>query len=140
MPLASLDEPYASDATLLLALTVWREARGESPLAKAGVAWTVMNRCLLAPAQGFKHDLRSNILKPWAFSSFMAGDPNAVKYPAESDPVWPDCLSAARLVADDPTDGGVFYFSPPLTAPPHAWGAVEHSATIGHLQFYRVAA
>src|SRR5579872_4813595 len=96
MPLAPLNEPYASDPLQLLALCIWREARGECPEAKLGVAWTIRNRCAMAPAQGFKHDIAGNILKPWAFSSFMEGDPNAVKYPQETDLSWHDSMLAAE--------------------------------------------
>lgn len=144
MPIAPLLEPYASDPVLLLALCVYREARGEPIDAKLGVAWTIRNRCALAPAQGFKHDISGNILKPWAFSSFMESDPNSKVYPEESDPpadrqAWADSLTVARSVEADPTLGGIFYFSRPLTAPPAAWGEVQHCATIGGLQFYRLA-
>ena len=96
MPLALLEELYASDETLLLALCIWREARGETPAAKLGVAWTVRKRCAMAPAQGFKKDVAGNILRPWAFSSFMAGDPNASKYPQDGDPSWKDSIAAAE--------------------------------------------
>lgn len=139
MPVLPPREPYLSDPVQLLALCIWREARGESAAAKLGVAWTIRNRCALAPAQGFKHDVAGNILHPWAFSSFMEGDPNSTKYPAADDQCWLDSLSVARSIDTDPTLGAVFYFSPPLTAPPKAWGAVIHSATIGGLNFYRVA-
>lgn len=140
-------EPYASDPTLLLALCIWRESRSEPIDAKRGVGWVIMNRCQMAPAQGFKHDIPGNILHPWAFSSFMEGDPNSVKYPAESDPSWQESrLAAESLGLVDPVGGAVFYFSPPLISPPlkHdgicAWGDVERTAILGALQFYRIKA
>ena len=139
------DEPFASDPTLLLALCIWREARGESLDAKIGVARTVINRCHTR-GQGFAADISGNVLKPGAFSSFNEGDPNATKYPEHDDPSWRDSLKAAHDAgASDPILGAVFYYSPPLTAPPckHdgtcAWGDVEHTATIGNLNFYRIA-
>lgn len=138
MPLASVAEPYASDPEQLLALCIWREARGESLNAKLGVAWTIRNRCAMAPAQGFKPDITGNILHPWAFSSFMEGDPNAVRYPNPYDPSWQQSLQAARSAEADVTNGAVFYFSRPLLAPPLAWGLVRHTATIGGLQFWTV--
>lgn len=138
MPIVQPIEPYASDDALLLALCIWREARGEPLRAKCGVAHTVFNRCKLAPREGFKRDVRANILKPWAFSSFMDGDVNSVKYPAENDPSWRESLQAARALTADPTLGAVFYYSLPLTAPPKAWGAVEHTVDIGGLHFYRL--
>ncbi len=132
-------EPYLSDERLLTALCVWRESRGESQLGKLGVVWTLRNRCSLAPAQGFKHTLTDNILKPWAFSSFNANDPNADKYPDASDASWQHCLAAVDSTEPDPTDGAVFYYSPPIPAPPPAWGHVAPTASIGNLHFCKIA-
>ncbi len=131
-------EPYVSDPTLMLALCVWREARGEPLAAKLGVVYTIKNRCAMAPAQGFKHDTSGNVLHPGAFDSFSEGDPNATKYPLASDPSWAESLVAASSMEADPTGGAVFYYSPPLTVVPHAWGDVQHSADIGNLHFYRI--
>ena len=132
-------EPYASDPVKLLALCIWREARGESIEAKHGVAWTIRNRCAMAPREGFKREIAANVLHPGAFSSFIEGDPNAVKYPDSTDKSWQDSLAVAEEAsAEDPTSGAVFYFSPPLTAAPHAWGPVRHTATIGGLQFFTI--
>lgn len=133
--IAPLKSPYDTDDTQLLALCVWREARGESPDAKFGVACVIQNRIAMAPAQGFKSDVRGNILKPWAFSSFMDGDPNSTKYPNVMDASWLECLNAAQSEDPDNTGGAVFYFSPPLTDPPHAWGPVRVTAVIDHLTF-----
>lgn len=137
-------EPYASDPTLLLALCIWREARGESLDAKIGVARTVINRCQVK-GQGFPSTISENILKPGQFSSFNEGDPNSTKYPEHDDPSWRDSLKAAQESgASDPILGAVFYFSPPLNAPPRlksgkcAWGDVEHTVSIGNLNFYRL--
>ena len=90
----------------------------------------------MAPREGFKFTLDENILKPWAFSSFNSDDPNSTKYPTPNEPSWLDCLHATRENGDyDPTDGAVFYFSLPLTAPPKAWGPVKISTVIGGLTF-----
>lgn len=131
-------EPYLSDERLLTALTVYREARGESQLGKLGVVWVLRNRCGMAPAQGFKPTLAANILKPWAFSSFNANDPNADKYPEATDISWQHSLSAVDSIEPDPTDGAVFYYSRPITEPPHAWGAVVPTSNIGNLHFCKV--
>lgn len=133
------EEPYLSDPVKLLALCVWREARGECMAAKIGVVDVILNRCTLHPQQGFGADIASNVLHPGAFSSFNEGDPNSIKYPRDTDPSWLDSLHAAAITSADTTGGAVFYYSPPLTTPPHAWGKVQHTATIGTLQFYRVA-
>lgn len=78
-PTVTPKAPYDS-GDMLAALCVWREARGESIAAKLGVVWVLRNRCEMAPAQGFKRDMAGNILKPWAFSSFNADDPNSLKF------------------------------------------------------------
>ncbi len=137
MPIAPLSAEWAENPTKLLALCVWREARGEPAEAKLGVVWTIKNRCLLAPAQGFKHDIVGNVLHPWAFSSFMQGDPNSTKFPSQFDASWIDSLVAAESSFPDPVNGAVFYYSLPLTEPPRAWGAVQHCATLGGLHFYK---
>ncbi len=128
-------EPYASDSNLLTALCVWREARGEKYEGKLGVVWTLRNRCKAAPAQGWKHDMAGNILKPWQFSSFNADDPNSQKYPVDGTPDWLDCLKAAADESPDPTNGATFYFSRPLHEAPKVWGNVVITAVIGGLTF-----
>jgi hypothetical protein len=137
VPVANLIEPFASDDDELLALCVWREARGESLAAKVGVVDVVRNRCKMAPAQGFKPTVRENILKPWAFSSFMVGDPNSAKYPGTGDRSWVDSRTAATHEDPDTVDGAVFYYSLPLEAPPKAWGLVEFCVTMGGLHFFK---
>lgn len=131
-------QPYEnlSDADLL-ALCIWREARGEGMLGKRGVGHVVSNR--VSHNKFFGHDVRSVILKPWAFSSFNANDPNADKWPADADPSWMDSQTAAKQVLswNDPdlTSGALYYFSPPLKEAPHAWGSVGVTLVCGNLTF-----
>ena len=129
---------FAADPLRLLALCIWREARGEEYPAKRGIACTIANRCQIAPAQGFKRDIAGNVLKPWAFSSFNANDPNFVKFPVETDLVWLDCLKAATDVSGDVTLGAVFYHDSRLGAAPKAWGSVEPTVRLGNLAFYKL--
>lgn len=131
-------EPYLSDPIQLMALTIYREGRGEPFAAKVAIKWTVHNRCMMAPREGFLGSIKGNILKPFAFSSFNANDPNSDKYPDIESEVWKSCLEAAQSDEADPTGGAAFYFSRPLTEPPKAWGKVKHTATIGGLQFYTI--
>ena len=130
---------YATDPVRLLALCIYREARGESLQAKKGVASTVLNRCVMAPREGFRSDIIGNVLKPYAFSSFLPEDPNYSVFPTESDPVWLDCLAAAHpTIAADPTDGAVFYHDNTLLHAPSAWGTVIPTTQIGRLKFYKL--
>lgn len=131
-------QPYEnlSDADLL-ALCIWREARGEGMLGKRGVAHVVCNR--IAARSFFGHDVHSVILRPYQFSSFNATDPNTDKWPEETDSSWQDSQAAAKQVLswNDPdlTASALYYFSPPLTHPPSAWGSVGVTLVVGHLTF-----
>ena len=126
----------------LLALTLWREARGEDYDAKVGVGCVIRNRVRMAPAQGFRSNYLGNILKPYAFSSFNHNDPNATLFPMSTAlPSWVECCKAAEAVmanCGDPTSGAVFYFSPPVEYPPKEWGNVIPTVKIGRLRFYKI--
>jgi len=131
-------QPYTSLRDQdLLALCIWREARGEGLLGKRGVGHVVLNR--VNARSFFGQDVQSVILKPFAFSSFNPSDPNADQWPTGIDPSWTDSTNAAEAVLSgqdtDLTSGALYYFSPPLTAPPHAWGPVGVTLVVGNLTF-----
>ena len=79
----------------ILALAVWREARGESKAGQRLVAQAIENRV---------HDPRwpdtyvGVITQHLQFSAFNMNDPNVVKYPSETDQAWPNCVEAADVV------------------------------------------
>jgi|HubBroStandDraft_2_1064218.scaffolds.fasta_scaffold90663_5 spore germination cell wall hydrolase CwlJ-like protein len=134
------DRYEVMDDAHILGLCIYREARGEGFLGKRGVGCVVRNR--VNAQTYFGHDYKSVILKPYQFSSFNASDPNVNVWPKDGDPVWMDCLSEAYEVlggCDDLTFGALFYYSPPLVAPPKAWGNVVATAHIGRLDFYKPA-
>jgi spore germination cell wall hydrolase CwlJ-like protein len=144
-PLPDPSKPFtAQDETVLLSMCIWGEARSCSFAAKLGVANVVRNRMLDGRYGGLSWT--SVILHPWQFSSFSPADPNYPKLlrPTEYEPtgVWDACYFVANIMhkAQQPMDnthGATFYFSAPLTYPPHAWGSCEHTITIGPLHFYR---
>lgn len=126
----------------LIALCVWREARGEQRLAKRGVAHVIANRVKHPGWWG--HDWKSVILKPWQFSSFNSDDPNSDKWPSDDDPSWTDSLSVASGVYlgmdDDVTEGSCYYHDTSMGWP-KAWGneaEYENVINIGRLKFYRM--
>lgn len=129
----------------LLALVIWREARGETPAAKQGVAWAVKNRAL-KPSWWGGSSYWSVILHPFQFSSFNHGDPNATKWPVPSDVSWSDSLEVAAGVISgnvlDNTSGATSYFDKSLDSKPPTWatdGSNIHTCDIGGLRFYRLA-
>lgn len=124
----------------LLALCVWREARGESLDAKRGVAWVIANRA--AHPSWWGSDVISVILKPAQFSSSSAGDPNALEWPDPRDTSWIASLEIAADVlarsTSDPTSGASYYFDDSLADNPPRWAAaLEPCAKIGRLNFFR---
>lgn len=80
---------FEQPADLLLALTLWGEARGEPIDGKKAVAWVVRNRMEKAAAwkaaRGRNHPLYGDgtvqgvVLRPWQFSCWNKGDPNMPK-------------------------------------------------------------
>jgi len=136
----SLIDDYGN---FLLALAVWREARGESRAAKQGVAWAIRNRFAGGAVMRGIEDV---VLAPHQFTSFSAGDPNSTKFPRRSQAqdwlAWVECCDVAENPGEDPTSGSTFYESfPPsqldairATQP---WFSVQKfSCQIGAIRFY----
>jgi N-acetylmuramoyl-L-alanine amidase len=136
--------PYAHLSELeLLALCVWREARGEGLLGKRGVAHVIQNRAA-HPRWWGGPSLHSVILKPWQFSSFNPGDANAEKWPGDCNPWFVDCEEICQAVlrgADEDITGGATSYHD-ISIPPPAWatdGSNELTLAVGRLKFYRLA-
>ena len=133
-------QPYnALDDVHILALAIWREARGEKFLGQRAVGCVVRNR---VNAGGYGEGYAGVILKKFQFSSFNANDVNSQLWPIDGEASWMSCLAEANNVLtgiDDVSNGALFYYSPPLIAPPHAWGNVTATAHIGNLNFYKPA-
>lgn len=132
--------PEDAYKVILLALCVWREARGEIVAAKYAVAFSIRNRVLHPSWWGDSWE--SVILKPFQYSSFNAKDPNAVKFPVPADTSWQASVAAAlaafNSTCPDPTEGSTHYFDRSLDASPPEW-TVEmiHVIDIGNLRFFR---
>lgn len=126
----------------LLALCVWREARGEVYSGKLGVAWSVRNRVMTPGKTWWGDDWEEVILKPWQYSAFNPGDPNAVKFPGDpkKDPAWLECMQAAEDaysgISADPTGGATHYYA--VGTPQPAWAiTAQFKAQLGNQLFYR---
>lgn len=127
----------------LLALTLWREARGTSDDAITGVACSIRNRTL-KPAwwnSDTAGSYLSVILCPMQYSSFNRVDANSTKFPYSSDTVMPRIAQIAQAVMDgtqpDCVAGAQSYFDVSIAAPD--WTrSMEFTVQIGPFRFYRV--
>lgn len=99
----------------LLALCIWREARGETSPAKIAVGWSIRNRVSANKAIEWGIGWVGVILHPKQYSSFNQGDPNSTKFGLPADVSWQNSLTCANAVylaqISDPTNGATHYYS-----------------------------
>lgn len=121
---------------LLLALCIWREARGQSTEAKRAVGWVIRNRTL---DQRWPSNTVGVILQPYQFSCFNRDDPNVNKYPRFDDKDFEECCSVVEWPGLDPTKGANHYHSLPNGSAWPNW-AIESKRvmTIGPFKFYKL--
>ena len=122
----------------LLALTLWREARGESYDAQVAVACSVRTR--VKNPRWWGHDYNSVLTLKWQYSSMTAlHDPQLVKFPATGDEAFRNCLKIAELVYDgimnSPLPGDPDSYHDNTIMPPE-W-ASQCVGEIGAFKFYR---
>lgn len=144
--MASLSPIDASEAArVVVAKTVYGEARGEGADGQAAVAWVIRNRTCRRTKTGGPYwwggDLISVCRKPYQFSCWLASDPNRAKLDglALTDPTYLVCRAAVDRVFDgqesDPTNGATSYYATDIPAP--KWAANRApSAHIGHHIFF----
>ena len=127
----------------LLALTIWREARGESYVGKVAVANCVMNRVLRPCWWG--DDLWSVLTKRYQFSSITdPKDSQLTLYPNKKHPDWESweaCLEVAEFAVKGSlwieVPGADSYFDESIPAP--YWTKTARLVEkIGRLYFYDV--
>lgn len=129
---------------LMWALTVWREARGETFIGKVGVANVIRNRSLDAKKR-WPTSIDGVVLQRLQFSCFNAGDPNSVLFPRSAvKPEWDSWLECVQAVGEakagnDPTMGSNHYHAIPDGRPFPKWAdpALE-IRKIGSHRFYRL--
>jgi spore germination cell wall hydrolase CwlJ-like protein len=133
---------------VLMALCLWREARGEPAEAKAGVAHSILNR--IKAKSWFGDTISEVIARKWQYSGMTAkGDNNLIKWPVMSatamrnpdEVAFHECLLLASVCASgempDPTSGATHYFDERLAAFKPQWAIDgEFRAKLGHLHFY----
>ena len=131
---------------ILFAICIWREARGELYDTKVAQAWSVRNR--VKNPRWWGHSWVGCILMPEQYSCFNHNDPNAAKWPTETDPAWQDCLQiASRVFPDpplvpDPTYGATSYFDMSMDTDPPKWsydGSNVKTVDLGRFHFYKLS-
>lgn len=128
-------------AQLVLAQTIFGEARGEGRVGMEAVAHTILNR---AAAPGWWGDsIISVAKKPKQYSAWNDGDPNSKliqrKGPGQGDPVfdlaWAIAGDAMAGKYADPTGGATHYYNPKVVNP--AWAdPAKKTVSIGNHDFF----
>jgi N-acetylmuramoyl-L-alanine amidase len=126
--------------TFMLALAIYREARGEDMAGKIAVGCVIRNR--VQHPSWYGRTWFECITKPYQFSSFNMSDPNSIAFGSPTDPAWQSSLGAAiRILSGepDPTGGATFYFDKSRDKNPPRWaGLYVHTADIGAFHFYKL--
>jgi N-acetylmuramoyl-L-alanine amidase len=134
-------------ARLVLAQTIYGEARGEGWVGMAAVASVVMNRVRYAEnkAGGFwwGDSVITVCKKPYQFSAWNENDPNAAIIRdmapganATFDMAYEIAGAALAGTLDDPTGGADHYYNPDVVNP--AWATTfDKVAEIGRHVFFR---
>ncbi len=133
----------ADPATVLLARTIYGEARGETVRGKEAVAAVVVNRVRRSRQRDgywWGDDIAQVCLKPWQFSCWNPDDPNLSRIIAVGieNRTFQSCIRIARRAATgaltDPT-GGATHYHGRAANPPWARGKAP-CAEIGRHLFY----
>ena len=133
---------------VLLALTLWREARGCSYAEKVAIAHVIFNRTT-DRLNRWPKTLAAAICQPAQFTS-IAPPPhitpmemaNATTWPKDGDVQFADCCRIAEEFAlhpvPDDTCGATHYYSEPIASPP-PWANPERMTLhLGVFRFYRL--
>ena len=127
--------------TFMLALALYREARGEELAGKIAAGCVIRNR--VQHPSWYGRNWFEVITKPYQFSSFNPGDRNSAVFGSAADRAWQDSITAALRVMGgepDPTGGATFYFDRTLANNPPKWASIYvHTTDIGAFHFYKPA-
>lgn len=127
----------------LLALAMDREGRGQSFKGKLGIGWAIRNRVLKPGKDWWGDDWEEVILKPFQFSAFNKGDPNAYRFPKDpkSDSDWAQTLQIAENVYQgvlaDPTGGATHYHRYDMQPFPKWVEGATFTVQLGDHLFYK---
>jgi spore germination cell wall hydrolase CwlJ-like protein len=130
-------EPFTD--TFMLALAIYREARGEDLTGKIAAGCVIRNR--VQHPGWYGRNWFDVITKPYQFSSFNPGDRNSAVFGSAADRAWQDSIAAALRVMGgepDPTGGAAFYFDQTLANNPPKWASIYvHTTDIGAFHFFK---
>ncbi len=137
-------DPRLTATEFMEALALYREARGESMAAKAGMLAVIRNRAAESPKFGWPRTTTGVITQRAQFSSFNADDSNSRVWPDMGSPgqwqAWLDCCNVVQNpLRVDPTGGANHYEATPDGRPRPAW-ATDNSfvLAIGKTRFYKI--
>lgn len=135
-----MNTPQNSADIAFLALTIWREARGESREVRAGIAHVILNR-VHRPAW-WGTDIMSVVFKKWQFSSLTdPRDRQLTTWPSKDERSWQQCLQVAIEACagglKNPVPGADSYYDISIPAPKWATPA-PFVAQIGRVRFYNL--
>jgi len=134
------DQTEALTNFYMLALAIYREARGEDQLSKLAVGWVIRNR--MEKGGWFGSSYFDVVTKRAQFSSFNLGEKNSIVFGPPQDPAWRECTQAATDVIlsnrADPTNGATFYYDKSLDQHPPLWAReYTHTADVGAFHFFK---
>jgi len=125
---------------VLLAIALWREARGTGETGMTAVAYSIMER--VEHPTWWGHTLAEVLAKKWQYSSLAApGDPQLILWPVDEDVSWRLAMAVADAVlaksVANPVPAADSYFD--ASIPPPKWATPERFiGKVGRLSFYRV--
>jgi len=122
----------------LLALTIWREARGEGLNGMKAVACVVRNR-----AKRRNSSYYIECVRPWQFSSLTdPKDPQLANWPKPEDSTWQTAQILAGSVIDGHTDditgGATMYYADSIPFPA-SWdkSKLRETVKLGNHTFFQ---
>jgi len=121
----------------MTALTIWREARGESEIGKRAVLHVILNR---VSDPRWPNTPYGVCLQPLQFSCHNPSDPNSAKWPSQAKPVewlgWNQIRAIVDAPGMDPTRGANHYHVNGLKP---SWADTSKiTARIGSHTFYKL--
>lgn len=127
----------------LLAITVWREARGEGFEGMLAVAWSIRNRVKKPGKKWWGNDWEEVVLKRWQYEANLPERPNLLPGDPDVDKSFGMALAAAEDAYNtesgpDPVAGATHYYAWKLMPEP-AWVKAKDTKfvrQIGGHRFY----